>query len=97
LGVTRFRKRDLAYLVSGGHKVIWDFSRGDGWLFDLGPDAAERSPEPPLATSEGRQMVQELRRRVAAGQALAYARDDDAETEIDEELRERLRSLGYVD
>ena len=71
-------------LLKGRYKLY--FSRGDSisWVFDLSQDAAEKNP---LTLPE---VADELMRY------LPPVRGNGLQISVDEEIRERLRDLGYL-
>ncbi|MCP4655824.1 MAG: sulfatase [bacterium] len=95
-GVTRFRKQNQAYVVSGDTKLIWDFQAGEGRLYDLRVDRPEREPAEAVESPLGRKLLQMLEGWIAQGLATALVRDGKA-PEMDEETKQRLRALGYVE
>jgi arylsulfatase A-like enzyme len=95
-GQTRFRGRDLAYLVRGRHKLIADLKEKRRWLFDLRRDPRERHPLPddhPLAAKLGKELEQILARGIPEP---PLPKPSVKKRKVDPKLKKQLRSLGYI-
>ncbi len=97
-GITRFRAQDKAYLLQGDGKLIWDLQHHRGSLFDLDTDRAEQHPLSPQESPLGQSMLQQLHAWIEDTSAAALPRDDDKpETENDDDMKEQLQALGYIE
>lgn len=95
-GLTRFREQNQAYVVSGMTKLIWDFRTGEGKLYDLRVDPPEHEPTETVESARGRELFQMLEGWMAQGLKAALVRGGTV-LEMDEETKQRLRALGYVE
>lgn len=103
----------LNYLVAfrhGGHKLIYDMSNDQAWLYDLASDPGERNsllshtagiePAPEEAKDPARQKEQQMRRELVDLLHLKQLADLKVRgkdlKEIDQKTREQLKALGYV-
>jgi arylsulfatase A-like enzyme len=94
-------RRTTRALRTDRTKLLRRFEGSPGILFDLESDPGEHSPIEPGAEREAERRVldESLQRMVAEAAALGELLRAGGETEIelDDELRERLESLGYID
>jgi arylsulfatase A-like enzyme len=91
----RFKRR-LRAVVHGGYKFVWA-SDGAHELYDLGADPEERHD---LAGDAAHRPRLELLRGLTLSLVARYGREaspTSEEVELDEETRETLRSLGYLE
>jgi arylsulfatase A-like enzyme len=79
-------------IVEWPYKVVLDFESGEARLFDLSVDPGERVDLAPTMTAEVRDMLGAMSDIVAEAKQYGVA----VEAQLDEELRRRLRSLGYI-
>jgi len=95
-GATMFRNQDRAYLLRDRQKVIADLKNGKREFYDLSTDPGEQRPVDPLSSAAGRELSKMLDGIVERARSRGLGRDD-AAIDVDEEVEEQLRSLGYVE
>jgi len=99
MGSTRFRRRDLTYLIKGKHKLLLDRKTGEMQLFDLEADPNEVAPDTSASPLRDA-LAAELARRASAAEKRALPpgkrrprRKQDPKPEV---IRKQLESLGYI-
>jgi arylsulfatase A-like enzyme len=91
-------KRYLESLRLGQYKVIYDYKSEEKTFIDLARDPAEESPVTDTSRQDFKKALDEFYsvRFNLTGYAKTLAWGNRVAPEIDEELRQRLKSLGYL-
>jgi arylsulfatase A-like enzyme len=97
LGAKLLTLHDLSALRGDGWKVVRNRRTGFAVYYDLEQDPGEQDPKPARRLAAEQLALLEAREAAVAAHAEGLTWSDEHDVELDAELRERLRELGYVE